>query len=89
MNIQRGGKQLIKNIGLIRDKMISRGKLRFMRWCSKCGVLFRPLGRTTSVCPSCKIKIEIMRNEKVNIKKRNGDFYRSLRWRLDKLRNGR
>lgn len=69
--------------------MITRGKLRFMRWCNHCGNLFRPIGRTSSVCPQCRMKIEIMRNEKVNIKKRNGEFYRSLRWRLDRAKNGK
>ena len=65
-------------------KMITRGKSRFMRWCNNCGKLFKPIGRTTSVCPECRMKLEMMRNRNVNIKRKNGEFYRSLRWRLQK-----
>ena len=64
--------------------MISRGKMRFMRPCNKCGVLFRPFGRTTSVCPSCKIKLECQKNKYLKMMKAEGKFYNALRWRLER-----
>jgi hypothetical protein len=67
--------------------MISRGRMRFLRPCIKCGMMFRPIGGDSDVCNECKKRINVLRYEKISERRRSGSFFVPLRTRL--MMNGK